>query len=126
MNARATELEAEQAGKVDYEDVDEVIALAARLAERAWRRRGAGLTGCIEAAEKARRGTATATFQPDPARRGRYAAQLKICRDVSQLCGLQRCLSAFAREYARALAAGVEPPGGSAAGRRNVPAIHRG
>ncbi|KYF52857.1 hypothetical protein BE08_10970 [Sorangium cellulosum] len=60
MHARATELEAEQAGKVDYVDVDEVI------------------------------------------------------------------LSAFAREYARALAAGVEPPGGSAAGRRNVPAIHRG
>ncbi|WP_437909748.1 hypothetical protein WME95_18830 [Sorangium sp. So ce327] len=33
MNERATELEAEQARKVDYEDVDEVIALAARLAE---------------------------------------------------------------------------------------------
>ncbi|WP_437986778.1 hypothetical protein [Sorangium sp. So ce117] len=33
MNERATELEAEQARKIDYEDVDEVIALAARLAE---------------------------------------------------------------------------------------------
>ncbi|KYF52511.1 hypothetical protein BE08_06470 [Sorangium cellulosum] len=60
---------------------------------------GAGLAGSIEAAARAMRGTATATFAPDPGRRGRYAALLEIYRDMyPQLSGLLRRLSAFTRE----------------------------
>ncbi|WP_437542240.1 FGGY-family carbohydrate kinase [Sorangium sp. So ce367] len=60
---------------------------------------GAGLAGSIEAAARAMRGTATATFHPDAARRERYAALLGIYRDMyPQLSGLLRRLSAFTRE----------------------------
>ncbi|WP_437928783.1 FGGY-family carbohydrate kinase [Sorangium sp. So ce291] len=59
---------------------------------------GAGLAGSIEAAAKAMRGTATATFHPDAERRRRYAELLGIYRDMyPQLSGVMRRLSAFAR-----------------------------
>ncbi|WP_437757134.1 xylulokinase [Sorangium sp. So ce1389] len=59
---------------------------------------GAGLAGSIEAAAKAMRGTATATFHPDAERRRRYVELLGIYRDVyPQVSGVMRRLSAFAR-----------------------------
>ncbi|WP_437602534.1 FGGY-family carbohydrate kinase [Sorangium sp. So ce590] len=77
---------------VERSETVEAACLGAAMCAAA----GAGLAGSIEAAAKAMRGAATATFQPEPERRRRYAALLGIYRDMyPQLSGLMRRLSAF-------------------------------
>ncbi|WP_437586100.1 xylulokinase [Sorangium sp. So ce1000] len=80
---------------IERSDTVEAACLGAAMCAAA----GTGLAGSIEAAARAMRGNATATFRPNAERRGRYAALLGIYRDMyPQLSGLLRRLSTFTRE----------------------------